>query len=122
MAFFIFFTRTVRGGVTDTVKQVPTPIEPCPNTLADKEWVLCRIQEAGFDPVIANKVITCESGWNPNAIHVNRNNTRDIGLWQVNDVHGLSTEDRKDIYMSTEFAIQLLKSSRSWTHWVCYNR
>ena len=32
-----------------------------------QEMVLRMVEEAGFDPVIANKVIDCESGWNPDA-------------------------------------------------------
>lgn len=107
--------------MADTANEAGIPEEPCPKEkLTAKEWVLCRIQEEGFSPVTANKVIQCESGWNNQATHTNTNGSTDSGLWQINSIHtSLSEAEKKDIYKSTEFAIVLLKSNRSWNHWVC---
>lgn len=90
-----------------------------------KVWVLNEVEKAGFSPALADTLITCESGWNPNAKHWNpptptRPGTWDVGLWQINDVHGMSVEERLDPYKNTGMAIQLLKSKRSWKHWVCF--
>lgn len=89
-----------------------------------REWVLNKVSEAGFDTVLADKIVNCESGWNVGARHWNpptptRPGSWDIGLFQINDVHGMSIEDRLDPYKNTEMAIELLKSKRSWNHWVC---
>lgn len=88
-------------------------------TEEEKEWVLNRIEEEGFDRERMDRIIMCESGWKPTAKHLNDNGTWDYGLFQINDVHGLSIADRIDIKKSTEFTITLLKSVRSWNHWVC---
>jgi len=91
-------------------------------TEEEKEWVLNRIEEEGFDRERMNRIIMCESGWKPTAKHLNDNGTWDYGLFQINDVHGLSVEDRMDIYKSTEFAIKLLNSKRGFNHWVCFRQ
>lgn len=82
--------------------------------------VLDMVKDAGFDPEVAERVIMCESGWKTTASHHNLNGTWDIGLWQINDIHGLPLETRQDPVKSTQFAIKLLNSNRSWNHWVCY--
>mgnify|MGYP001576213828 CR=1 FL=1 len=82
--------------------------------------VLAMVTQAGFNSQTAYKVILCESGWNPQAKHYNPNGTWDIGLWQINDVHGMTWEQRMDPIMATQAAINLLRSPRSWNHWVCY--
>lgn len=46
------------------------------DTLADKY---------GINPVLAQKIISCESNNDPNAVHKNSNGTYDYGLFQVND-------------------------------------
>ena len=90
------------------------------SVLSWQNWVLWRVKEAGFDPYIAKRVIQCESSWKIDVVHINLNGTKDVGLWQINDIHGLSIEERQDPYRATLYAIKLLKSSRSWGHWVCY--
>lgn len=37
-------------------------------------------------PLVFN-LIECESSFNPNAMHTNKNDTADIGLFQINSVH-----------------------------------
>ena len=90
--------------------------------IMEKDWVLRRVEKVGFNADVIDDIITCESGWRHEATHLNKNGTKDIGLWQINDIHGLSVEDRMDIYKSTEFAIKLLNSKRGFNHWVCFRQ
>ena len=85
-----------------------------------KTMVLGMVERAGFDPKVADKILICESNYRSEAIHINKNGTRDVGIWQINDEHGLSTEERMDPYLSTLYAIELMRSSRSYGHWVCF--
>jgi len=57
----------------------------------------------------ALQIAWLESRFNPEATNINRNGTKDIGFWQINDVHGLSEEQRKDIEFSTRWAAPRLK-------------
>lgn len=109
---------------------VATPPTPYPEALKSpsgvtKGIVLGMIIDAGFDPIVADKVINCESGYNKDAIG---DHGRSYGLWQINlmnpegkTVHGIGIECATDIVCSTEYAIKLLKSERSWNHWTCYS-
>ena len=86
--------------------------------------VLSMVRDAGFSVLVADRVIMAESGWNPNSIG---DHGRSFGLWQINlynpsgnVVHGISEECATDAFCSTKFAIELLKSARSWNHWTTY--
>lgn len=86
-----------------------------------KQTVLAMVAEAGFDVVIADRIIRCESGYNPMARNDrNANGSNDVGLWQINSIHGLTDEERMDPIRSTQFAITLMQSKRGYKHWVCY--
>ena len=52
------------------------------------------------------EIAIAESRLNPNAVHINKNGTRDCGLFQINDVHGISCYKRKDPYFSLAWAIE----------------
>jgi len=85
--------------------------------LSVRELLLGMIEEAGFDPKTAYRVVQCESGWNPNAIG---DSGKSWGLWQIHQPsHNLGPASFDPI-LSTEYAIKLLRSSRSWEHWSCY--
>ena len=84
-----------------------------------QEMVLRMVEEAGFDPVIANKVIDCESGWNPDARGDSGNSW---GLWQIHQpAHNLGSASF-DPYLSTVYAIKLMQSERGLNHWSCYQK
>lgn len=86
-----------------------------------RQTVLAMVAEAGFDVVIADRIIRCESGYNPMARNdKNLNGSNDVGLWQINSIHGLSNEARMDPVRSTQFAITLMQSKRGYGHWVCF--
>lgn len=62
-------------------------------------------------------IIKAESGWHPQARHWNPNGTWDIGLMQVNDVHGASILDRLDPYKNIDMGLSLY-ASRGLQPWV----
>ncbi len=88
-----------------------------------RQTVLAMVAEAGFDVVIADRIIRCESNYNPSARNTkNANGSNDVGLWQLNSIHGLPDEVRLDPVRSTEFALSLMRSKRGYNHWVCYSK
>ncbi len=84
-----------------------------------KEIVLGMVEEAGMNAYTANQIITCESSWRIEVWNYNVGpKSYDVGIWQINDLHGLSWEDRTDPIKATDFAIELYKR-RGWQPWVC---
>lgn len=80
-----------------------------------------EIAEAfGTERRIALAVAKAESGLNPKAVNKNRNGSKDIGIFQINDQHGWSANDRfdwrKNIWMAKE-----LRDRHGWTEWAVYN-
>lgn len=122
------------GGDRNTIVVENTYITPTgvEHILTWQERVVLLLEEADIDLDLADRIIQCESSGNPKAEHYNpprykdgvlvRAGSYDIGLWQINDVHGLTIEERKDPVISTKMAIKLIKSQRSWSHWVCYEK
>lgn len=85
-----------------------------------KEVVLKMVAEAGFDPYIADKVVQCESGWNPNAIgdaHLGYS----YGLWQLHQPAHQTGDKAFDPIWATEYAIILL-DKHGWYPWTCYRK
>ena len=76
------------------------------------------LEDEGIDTKKADKIIECESTWNPEAVNQNRNGSNDKGLWQLNSVHGISDEVRFDPIKSTEEAIKLIKQ-KGFQPWTC---
>ncbi len=74
----------------------------------------------GSEFKIALAIARAESGLNPAAVNVNRNGSRDIGIFQINDAHGWSAEERfdwrKNIWMAKE-----LRDRNGWTEWAVFN-
>lgn len=68
----------------------------------------------------AMAIIKCESNYNQYAIGVNANSTKDLGVWQINDIHGLSNADRFDIVKSTQVAYKLYQQrGNTFQAWTC---
>ena len=94
-----------------------------------KGKVYAMLQEEGISTVTANCVIKNESSWIPENTHFNPAYTDkygkyhppswDVGLWMINDVHGLTWEERLDPIKATEFAIYLRKRD-GWYPWVAW--
>lgn len=68
----------------------------------------------------ALEVFFCESGWREDAEHVNTDGTVDLGIAQINSVHGYSRHEllaaRNNIRIAKELFV---KSGYSWKPWVC---
>ena len=80
--------------------------------------VLGMVEEAGFNPKIADKVILAESGWN---LKARGDKNKSLGLWQIHQpAHPIGEVCAFDPICSTEYAIKLLNSNRSWNHWTAY--
>lgn len=76
-----------------------------------------KITEAfGEEASIALAVAKAESRLNPNAVNINKSGSRDIGIFQLNDCHGWSEEQRFDEDTNIRLAKQL-KDKSGWKNW-----
>lgn len=80
--------------------------------------VLAMLIEADIDANRADKIIHCESSWNPNAVGDYGNS---YGLWQIHlPAHpSVTIECATDPICSTKYAIGLYKR-KEWQPWTCY--
>lgn len=89
---------------------------PDPNNA--RQYVEWRLNQEGIIAPWLDEMLTCESGWSTQAIGDAGNS---YGLWQINlPSHPIGQECAEDVACSTEYAIQLIKSERSWSHWTCF--
>jgi hypothetical protein len=70
--------------------------------------------KTGYKAKTIKKIILAESGGNPTVIHVNKNGTKDYGLFQINSIH---LKEAKEMSLdllnpndNAEFAIHLIKN------------
>ena len=75
----------------------------------------------GEERQLAIAVAKAESGLNPHAINYNYNGTRDLGVFQLNDTHGWSDEERFDWRRNIQLAKEL-RDRKGWGEWVTYNK
>lgn len=91
--------------------------------LTMKEWVMKEVAKAGMDIKLADKIINCESKWNPDAHAVNWNNKAgvDRGLWQINSASHkeVSNACAYDFKCNTLAAIKIYKSRGNYSAWSC---
>lgn len=66
-------------------------------------------------------IISCESGWNPFAIGVNKNGSKDLGLWQTNEGYQKITRGCAfDYICQTKFVMEnIYLKQKNWSAWVC---
>ena len=97
---------------------------PAPVHLAGADGLEQLVADAfPEDPETAMRIVSCESGWNPEA----RSATGDTGLFQINDVHrrlggyaeGLTIEELMDPATNVAVARRLY-DAQGWHPWVCY--
>lgn len=69
---------------------------------------------------IALAIAKAESRLNPRAVNKNRNGSKDIGIFQINDKHGWSANDRFDWRKNIQMAKEL-RDRHGWTEWSVYN-
>ena len=80
---------TIDGGLKSlerTFQVDNVQAEEVVTNLTWQEEVRNLLKDYGIDTVKAEKIIFCESRWNPQAVHHNVHST-DYGLWQINNVY-----------------------------------
>lgn len=69
---------------------------------------------------LAMAVAMAESGLNPKAVNYNRDGSRDIGIFQINERHGWSEEDLFDWEKNIAIA-KHLRDVSGWSTWTAYS-
>lgn len=81
------------------------------------EEIICSYD---WDCEDALEIVKCESNFNQYAINLNTNGTYDLGIWQINDIHGISRGDRFDINRATAFAYKIYQNrGNNFSAWTC---
>lgn len=71
----------------------------------------------------AIRIFNCESGLRPNAINTkNRNGSIDIGLAQINSVHGVPGRLLTDPRINIAIARKIYNDRGNWSAWACAKR
>jgi len=65
-------------------------------------------------------IANAESGFQPGAKHYNANMTWDLGIFQINDVHGLSWTTRLDPFQNIQEAYRIYRSWGNWSAWATH--
>lgn len=111
----------VVSGPIQVMAKEPEVVVSCDNP---KGYLEClayqkKITWEQYDRI--SKIIECESKWNPDAIHVNKNGTIDTGLVQRNSIHNktLSTKDSFDYKKSIDWMINKMHKDGNLNAWVC---
>jgi len=105
-------------------KEDPPPQYDSDENVYEEPHVNPIVQEIadvfGNEYRLAIAVAMAESGLNPNAINYNRDGSRDIGIFQINEHHGWNQEDlfnwRANIAIAKE-----LRDTIGWTAWSAFN-
>ena len=98
--------------VLDYPDEIDTPIE---KYIVEKFGV--------WDAKTALAIAKAESGFREEAIHINTNNTIDVGIFQINSVHfkkaGCSLKELVDQYKNVDCAYSIYKE-QGFTPWVAF--
>ena len=90
----------------ETKEEIETEIRRVFGTLADQAVCVARM----------------ESGLRADAANHNTNGTWDVGVFQLNDVHGLSWEQRLDARANIQKAKEIRDSWGNWRAWMAAPR
>lgn len=91
-------------------------LSPSPLSVEDK---IMKAWGKAEGPRAWKIVSECENkGLDPKAINHNRNGTLDVGIFQVNTVHGYSKEWLMDVDNNIEAAYKIYQAS-GWSAWSC---
>ncbi len=76
-----------------------------------------------FGPMVVRQAINiayCESRFNEEAVHVNKNGSIDRGVYQINSIHKYSEYQLLAAYENIKIAKQMyLRNGKSWSAWAC---
>jgi hypothetical protein len=82
--------------------------------------IIDKINEVfGEDADIAIAIAKAESHLNPNAVNINKNGSRDIGVFQINDCHNISAKDRLNAEQNIIHAHKIYLSG-GWNQWSAF--
>lgn len=110
---------------------IPAGVDPEPGSgaLRGKQlepWYIAKlVYEAGwndtFEVMTSVQVCLAESQGYTMAIHVNKDGSRDRGIWQLNDIHAWITDEMAyDPVRATAAAFKLFVSDNGWSPWAAY--
>lgn len=101
----------VQNSLAETKFHVPTM----------KEEVLKMVKDAGLNAELADRIIAHESWWREDNTHINKDGSRDRGLWMLHEKFHkeVSDECAYDWFCSTKAAIKIWKE-RGPAEWVAY--
>lgn len=131
---FVLFIITLLAGIvawltSQFAKQIPEPTVLITPIAYAKEIEIEEPKEPTTEEIICSydwnceqalAIVKCESGFNQYAINLNTNGTFDLGLWQINDVHRISREDRFNISKATAHAYKIYQGrGNNFSAWVC---
>ena len=124
LAIVIFVVSVSLAALSIPVANAPKADAQMPNvalaqtTQADE--IKAYIKEVFGDQADnAYKVLACENGrLNPSARGMNTNGTSDVGIFQINSVHGVPEAYLKDWRTNVDIAYQIYKGS-GWGAWSC---
>lgn len=86
-----------------------------------REKVMWTLDKSGVDRYKAERIIMCESSWNPDAVNYNKKGLGvDRGLWQINSVFHpeVSQDCAYDPICSTKASIKIVKK-KGFSEWSC---
>jgi len=104
-------------GVSSISQPTSTP-SPTPDTkeVIDEITEVWK-EEKKSDIIRAINCAYSESGFNPIALNKNKNFTQDAGIFQINDIHKMTLEDRFNIKKNIKKAYEIFKSRKNWSAW-----
>jgi len=111
--------KSIEPIISNEPVKIGYPIAEDKKDLTAEEQVRLIAKEEGFKwPEYLVRLMYCESSGNQYAIGVNKNGTKDLGLFQINDVHKLSNEFRFDISSSTKWTMAMINAGHQ-SAWTC---
>jgi hypothetical protein len=124
LAIIIFVVSVSLAALQIPIANAPKALAQMPYTplahTTQAEQIKAYIKQVFGDQADnAYKVLACENGrLNPNAKGMNTNGTSDVGIFQINSVHGVPESYLKDWRVNVDIAYQIYKSS-GWSAWSC---
>lgn len=97
----------------------PTP-EPdkCSPIENEIEQYICEVFEDDYEDAMT--ILSCENAsLNPLAINdANSNGSTDVGIFQINSIHGFTVAEMQDYRLNVDFAHKLMHRD-TWSAWAC---
>ena len=82
--------------------------------------IVARSEEMGLNPATMVSIAICESGLKINALNINKNKTKDRGIFQLNSVHNKRLSQMRlnpDNYLDNINYALFLAKTEGLRHW-----